>query len=83
MSPIEVELPDRFEQIIAASGCSSRLGDRSDLRRKAVGLCLAAPFRDCLGEGGEQHGEPEPGRNLAGKGRLSRCRSGDRAGKAA
>ena len=32
-----------------------------------VGLGLAAALGDRLGEIGEQHGEPEPGRDLAGE----------------
>ena len=37
------------------------------VRRKRIGLRLAAAFGDRFGEVGEQHGEPEPERDLAGE----------------
>ncbi len=40
---------------------------RTWLRLQAVGLRLAAAFGDGFGEGREQHGEPEPERDLAGE----------------
>ncbi len=38
---------------------------------QALGLRLAAPFGDSLGEGREQDGEPQPGGDLAGEARLA------------
>ena len=40
---------------------------------QSVGLRLAAPFRDRLGEIGEQHRKPEPCGDLAGEQSESRC----------
>ena len=40
---------------------------------QGVGLRLAAALGDGLGEIGEQHGEPQPGRDLAGEAALRRC----------
>ena len=45
---------------------------------QSVGLRLAAPFGDGLGEIGEQHREPQPGGDLAREQRRRRCGSRDR-----
>ncbi len=61
--------PARCSQVVRGVVGIEALGRECRLARapQAVGLRLAAPFGDGLGEVGKQHREPEPGGDLAGR----------------
>ena len=66
---LQVERVDALDRRPSrSSGSTQRLALRVAARRaQRVGLRLAAPFGDGFGEIGEQHGEPQPERDLAGE----------------
>ena len=72
-SPTARSSADTFACSSLRSAIVEPLGDGLAARAaQAVGLRLAAPFGDGLGEIGEQHREPEPGGDLAREQRRSR-----------
>ena len=68
----QVERVHPFHQTIEARGIGVAPGERVAARAaQGVGLRLAPPFGDGFGEIRKQHREPEPGRDLARKGRYA------------
>ena len=75
----KIERVHPFDDAAEVLGIDIALGAGVAARAaQSVGLRLAAPFGDGLGEIGEQHREPQPGGDLAREQRRSRCGSQDR-----
>ena len=68
VADLEVEGVHAFEDVAEVFRVEEPLGPRVAAGpAHGVGLRLAASFGDGLGEVGEQHGEPQPGCDLAGE----------------